>query len=88
MFRVCCVRSPRDDLFMALRSFLRSPEVGVKLTSGDDVQQLRAALGDLQAQLDRATAEVQRLQRLYITECSVSLSLQDELRSLGVRRRR
>lgn len=79
---------PVDQLSYALLSWLRSPEIHVSLSSGDDLLQLRA-------ECDRLRDDVQRLQRLldrsemlYAQECTLNLSLQDQLSALGVKKRR
>lgn len=77
-----------DDVASALVEFLRSPLISVKLSSGDDLQELRSELAELQAQYEKASLELQRVQNLYASECVLNISLEDQLRALGVRWRR
>ena len=73
-------------LVPALVSWLRSPEIWI--TPSDEVLALRAQVADLQAQLSKAKEQLRRVETLYGQECYLNLRLEDELRSLGVRRRR
>lgn len=77
-----------DDVASALVKFLLSPQISVKLSSDDDVQALRSELSELQAQFEKASLELQRFQSLYAHECNLNLALEDQLRALGIRRRR
>lgn len=74
-----------DDVASALVKFLLSPLISVKLSSDDNVQALRS---ELQAQFEKASLELQRFQSLYAHECNLNLALEDQLRALGIRRRR
>lgn len=77
-----------SPLFSALLNWLHSPEVHITVSSADDVQRLEAQVEFLQSQVDDLMVQLQRVQMLYAQECTVNMSLQDQLRSLGVKVRR
>lgn len=77
-----------SPLFSALLNWLHSPEVHITVSSADDVQRLEAQVEFLQSQVDDLMVQLQRAQMLYAQECMVNMSLQDQLRSLGVKHRR
>lgn len=75
-------------LLAELVRWLRSPEIHITVSDADDVQRLQAEVEQLHSQVDDLMVQLQRTQSLYAQECMINLSLQDELSSLGVRRRR
>lgn len=75
-----------SDLLDVLVVFFRSPEI--RFSPSDEVLSLRSQVKDLQAQITKLEAEAIRAQTLYAQECVINLTLEDELRALGVRRRR
>lgn len=79
---------PAEQLPYALLNWLRSPEIHIKLSPGDEIQQLRSEAASLQAQVEKLKSQLQRAEMLYAQECTISMSLQDQLRSLGVKFRR
>lgn len=79
---------PADQLPYALLAWLRSPQIHVSFSSGDDVQQLRDECDRLREDVQRLEGLLDRSQRLYAQECAINMSLQDQLRSLGVKVRR
>ena len=77
-----------SSLVSALTSWLRDPHLRVVITPGDDIVRLRSELDDMSSQVDQLRVRLQRTEALYGQEVSLNLSLEDELRSLGIRRRR
>lgn len=73
---------------VALTEWLRHPRIELSVTPSEKVQRLQSEIEGLQSQVDDMQVELQRVQRLYAQECAYNLSLEDELRALGVRRRR
>lgn len=80
-----------DGLLTLLRSaseFLQNPRVEVSVTPGDQVQELRAEVAALSAQIEHMEAEVRRAQFQYARECEISMRLMDVLREHGIRYKR
>lgn len=75
-----------SDLLEVLVAWFRSPEI--RFSPSDEVLSLRAQVQELQAQVVKLEADATRAQTLYAHECVINLTLEDELRALGVRRRR
>lgn len=75
-----------SDLLEALVAWFRSPEI--RFSPSDEVLALRSQVQELQAQVVKLEADATRAQTLYAQECVINLTLEDELRALGVRRRR
>lgn len=75
-----------SDLLDVLVVFFRSPEI--RFSPSDEVLSLRSQVKELQAQVTKLEAEAIRAQTLYAQECVINLTLEDELRALGVKRRR
>lgn len=77
-----------SSLAAELVRWLRSPEVHIKVSNADDVQRLQAEVEQLHSQVDDLMVRLQRTQSLYAQECALNMSLQDQIRSLGVKLRR
>lgn len=75
-----------SDLVEALVLWLRRPEV--RYTPSDELLALRSQVAELQAECERLERAATRAQVLYGQECVINLTLEDELRALGVRRGR
>lgn len=68
-----------DELkvFESLVEFLQNPVVEVKLSAGDEVEQLRRQVDALQRENDRCMA-------LYTQECVINMRYADTLREHGI----
>jgi len=76
------------SLVNELVRWLRSPEVHITVSPAEDVQRLESEVERLQSQVDDLMVQLQRVQMLYAQECTVNMSLQDQLRAAGVKLRR
>lgn len=68
-----------DELkvFESLVEFLQNPVVEVKLSAGDEVEQLRRQVDALQRENDRCMS-------LYTQECVINMRYSDILREHGI----
>lgn len=71
-----------------LARFLQHPEVHVVVTPSDEVLELRGEILTLKAALADLEVRATRAEVLYSQECVINLTLEDELRAAGLRRRR
>lgn len=71
-----------------LARFLRHPEIHVVFTPSDEVIRLRNEIQALKSDLSALESRATRAEVLYSQECVINLTLEDELRSSGIRLRR